>query len=159
VGIHCDPATRRKLLALAGEPAVTTPPARPRRARAPKGLVAPAAALEFIVPLATVNPLNKREADWMPRYRRGKMARQAWAATLAVTVPIFQMVPPYRVTLTRVGGKAIDPDGLPASLKHCQDECCRSLGVDDGDAARVTFAYRQEPGPLTGVRVRIDVGG
>jgi hypothetical protein len=49
----------------------------------------------------------------------------------------------------------MDDDNLPGSLKAIRDEVASVLGVDDGDRARIRFAYAQERGEW-GVRVRIE---
>jgi hypothetical protein len=50
---------------------------------------------------------------------------------------------PLQVTLTRASPGVLDDDNLCAALKAVRDQVAAQLGVDDGDRARIRFAYEQ----------------
>ena len=54
---------------------------------------------------------------------------------------------PVRVRLIRVSAGVLDDDNLVASLKATRDGIAKALGIDDGDRARLRFAYGQRKGP------------
>lgn len=60
---------------------------------------------------------------------------------------------PFLCVLMRYGPKALDGDGLAASLKHFQDGVADALGIDDGDTKRLKFEYRQEISKWHGLRI------
>jgi hypothetical protein len=164
--VKLDPDTEAKVLA-AAEPS-TRRPWREVSVPPPASLPAPptrgrAFALECVVPLALPNPLNARGTT-RQRIARPKRQRESVLLSLAW----FQLTPafmggPWRVTLTRLGGKAMDDDGLRAALKHVRDAVAMWLvggtpGERDNDD-RITWAYYQAPASLpAGVMVRIEVG-
>jgi hypothetical protein len=61
------------------------------------------------------------------------------------------------ITLTRVGGRALDTDNLAGAFKGVRDQLARLLLVDDADP-RVTWHYAQCPGgrSSTGIRVTLE---
>lgn len=82
----------------------------------------------------------KKARDQVERVRlevRAALARRQLKAT---------DLEPILVTLTRVSAGQTDDDGNIGALKHVQDGVARELGIDDGDTARLRFAYRQERG-------------
>jgi hypothetical protein len=164
--VRLDPDTEAKVLA-AAEPS-KRPPWREVPVPTPAVRPAPATrgrtfALEVTLPLRLPNPLNARGAT-RQRIARPKRQREAVLASLAwfQLTPAF-MAGPWRVGLTRLGGKAMDDDGLQASLKHVRDAVAMWLvggapGSRDSDE-RISWAYDQAPASLpAGVVVRIEVG-
>lgn len=119
--------------------------------------------LTFVVPVRTRNVLNARE-HWSVRHRRVRNQRRTVAGVLAIEGVLRTPPPlPVVVTLTRLGGRRLDPhDGLPAAMKAVADELAAWLGCDDGDA-RVAFRYGQGQGPMPGaggaVEVRVEAAG
>jgi hypothetical protein len=150
-----------RLVAAGRVPAGVLPAGKGRRAKAAQ-LVAPAVAIEVTVPYRVVNESNRPGRCWRDRSRRAKQAREAWAAMLlwaglALTLP--NLPTPLAVTLTRIGGRRMDDDGVAAGCKSLRDAVAQTLGMDDGDP-RVTWCYSQRPGPgPVGVEVRISTGG
>jgi hypothetical protein len=115
--------------------------------------------VEFSIPIRTKPGLNERE-HWRVRAARVKKERSATRVLMLSAWRRFHQVPPeppWLVTLTRAspGTRPMDDDNLPGSLKAIRDEVASVLGVDDGDKARIRFAYAQERGEW-GVRVRIE---
>lgn len=60
-----------------------------------------------------------------------------------------------RVTLTRLGGRALDDDNAVAAMKFVRDAVATMLGFDDGPASPLVFATGQEPGGPFGVRIEL----
>jgi hypothetical protein len=112
----------------------------------------------WTVPVESPSLANGR--DWRTRNRVAQAHRRAVSRalgrslrTLAVYADHLHAGGTLRVTLTRLGGRALDRhDNLPAALKYCLDGCCLMIGVDDSDD-RLDVRYGQEPGGLHGVRV------
>lgn len=76
---------------------------------------------------------------------------------LAVFADLAARGEPVRITLTRLGGRGLDPmDGLPASLKYVADTVALMMGFDDGATSPLKFVTQQEPGGPVGVRVTIE---
>jgi hypothetical protein len=149
-----EPSTRRPWREVPVLPPVVKP-ASPTRGRA--------FALECVIPLSLPNPLNARGST-RQRIARPKRQRESVLLSLAW----FQLTPafmggPWRVELTRLGGRTMDGDGLQASLKHVRDAVAQWLvggtpGERDDDD-RITWDYYQAPASLpAGVMVRIEVG-
>lgn len=53
---------------------------------------------------------------------------------------------PVLVTMTRISAGHTDDDGVVGALKHVRDGVARALGINDGDEARLRFAYAQRLG-------------
>ena len=111
-------------------------------------------------PIRLVSELNTRE-HWTARHRRNK-CQQRDTGTLIRSNPdwykLLTIPPPYRVTLTRIGGRTLDPGNIEGCFKHVQDAVAAFLNVDDGDVERVSWSYQQEKGPV-GLRIEIEAGG
>lgn len=61
-----------------------------------------------------------------------------------------------RVSLTRLGGRALDPhDNLPSSFKYVLDSLCLFLGIDDRNPA-LHVKYDQKPGGAVGIVVTLE---
>jgi hypothetical protein len=166
VYVRLDPDTEAKVLA-AAEPS-KRPPWREVPVPTPAVRPAPATrgrtfALEVTLPLRLPNPLNARGAA-RQRIARPKRQREAVLASLAwfMLTPAF-MGGPWRVELTRLGGKVLDDDALEASLKAVRDAVAVWLvggtpGLRDNDQ-RITWDYFEAPrGRPAGVKIRIEVG-
>lgn len=140
------PDVARKCLELAGVPAAPRrPPADPGPAR--RRLV-----VEVEVAVRTASEANAGGA------LRGKLARKtavkdAVGAALPALGERFPL--PARVTLTRASGGRLDSDNLQTALKVVRDQVAAWLGVDDADP-RVRWVYRQRPGWVAGVRIRVE---
>jgi hypothetical protein len=82
---------------------------------------------------------------------------RAWRAAPAEARA--RLVPPFRVTLTRVspGKRRADLDNAIAGLKACQDQVAAELLLDDGDR-RISWRYAQARGPFA-VRIRVESTG
>jgi len=103
------------------------------------------------IPLRIVSAANRRE-HWAAKARRAKAERAA-----AMAVPKPRPAARYRITLTRIGPRAIkdEHDNLPTAFKALVDGIADRLGIDDGDE-RLTWVYRQERGTEYAVRVEIE---
>ena len=113
----------------------------------------------FTIPgLRLVNIANAR-MHWAKRAKLAKQHRMigramtmghadAWRAGHAVSLVI---------TLTRLGQRNMDSDGLAISCKSLRDGIADALGIDDGDS-RLLWVYAQERAPK-GMRygVRVDI--
>ena len=106
------------------------------------------------IAMKLVNPLNNRQ-HWRVVSRRGKEQKDRVGLYLG-----FHGAPktPVLVTLTRVGKRKMDSDGLAASCKHVRDSIASWLGVDDGDETRVLWKYAQEIGKDYACRIEITAG-
>jgi hypothetical protein len=139
--------------ALAPAPRVPRPPA----------LVAPALALEFVVPLSTPNPLNARPTTRAriagPRRQREAVLAALWA--VGPRVPDW-LPGPWAVSLVRLGGQGVADDAVAACMKHVRDAvACWILGGMPGqmdDDPRIRWQAWQEPEGPAGVRVRVRSG-
>lgn len=105
--------------------------------------------MTLTIPIHAINPLNKRQ-HWRAVSARGKREKQTTAIYLyrAGKLPPLPVI----VTLTRIGKRRCDSDGVAASLKHVRDAIAKAYGVDDGDA-RYDWRYEQTVGKEYGVRV------
>lgn len=110
-----------------------------------------AGAISVVIPIRTINPLNRRE-QWFQRASRVRKERSDTAWILrAVQRPALPCV----VTMTRVApSNGLDCDSLPASCKGIRDEIAKWLGVDDRDP-RVKWEYEQRRGKQWAVEVSI----
>lgn len=139
------------------------PAAVKRKRPTPKPAVPFGFALAFTLPCVVVSEANRRD-HWAARRRRFKSQvdafhRAIWSLRLELHGPDL-VRPELRpvVTLTRLGGKALDTDNLAGAFKGLRDAVAAWLGVDDGDA-RVSWRYGQEPGGSVGVRVELEACG
>lgn len=124
-------------------------PAEPKRPRAKRGR-----GIRVTVPIRTVSEANQRE-HWRVRHKRKKDQQFAVYVSCLLEFRSVKLSPPYHVTLTRLALRQLDPDNLAGSFKHVQDQVAKLLRVDDGDAKKVRWEYRQERAP--GFAVRIEV--
>lgn len=148
-------------LRAAGSPSA---PPRPVRGRSDRKELVVALFREpglWWVPLVTTAEVNGR--DWHSRSARTQAARRAvsrvFGPTLRHLAPFAEAYHAGRVlraTLTRLGGRGLDPGNLPTALKAAEDAVCLLIGADDGDN-RWAPVYRQEPGGAWGVRVELEV--
>jgi hypothetical protein len=107
------------------------------------------------LPLRLVSEANQR--GWSHKAQRAKgqrgptkLALQARFGTIATDGHVV-------VTLTRIGPRLLDDDNLASSAKAVRDGVADWLGIDDGDAARVSWRYAQEAVGVRRYGVRIDV--
>jgi hypothetical protein len=115
----------------------------------------------WVIPCEVPSLANSR--DWRTRNRVTQAHRRAVSralgrhlTTLAYYAEHYHRGGVLRVTLTRLGGKALDRTAnLPAALKYIEDAVCLMLGADDG-AANWVCRCEQEPGGKVGVRVTIE---
>jgi hypothetical protein len=111
---------------------------------------------DFFVPVQTRNPLNNRQ-HWRTVQKRAKSEKHVAAVVIsAVSRAAFQL--PVVVKMTRYSTGRLDShDGLRAACKHIADTVAEWLGVDDGDASRITFQYAQEKCKRGQYGVRVEV--
>lgn len=111
--------------------------------------------ISLILPLRLQSVANLRE-HWGARAKRAKRERRAvklaWLVARPARVPL-----PALVTLTRIAPGKLDDDNLASGCKAIRDAVADCLGVDDGDTARIRWAYAQERGPY-GVRIEVEAG-
>ncbi len=113
-------------------------------------------AVDFEIPVRTVNELNGSHQHWSVVARRRKHVRQA---AMVVTIPHARRIPlPVVVTLRRLSAGVLDDDGLRAALKSARDGIADALGLRDDSDPRVTWRYEQGKCARGrfGVRVRIE---
>lgn len=109
--------------------------------------------------LRLISEGNARE-HWAKRRKRKEATE--WVVFCACHMArreLEGLSPPFVVRWTRVGKKLLDPDAVGSSFKHAQDELCRYLSVDDGDAENYRPEYRQEKGKGYAVRIEIVATG
>jgi hypothetical protein len=106
--------------------------------------------LSFVIDVQTTNESNRGGS------LRGRLARKAAEkkATELVLPPWGVVRLPCVVTLTRLGVREMDGDGLRTSLKYVRDTLAKWLGVDDADP-RVKWVYRQRAAWRAGVLVEV----
>lgn len=98
--------------------------------------------IDLVIPMRLTNPLNNRQ-HWRVVSKRGHQQKKIVLLHLKGSMPPAE---PIRVTLTRVGKRKMDTDGLAASFKHVRDAIAMWMWVDDGDEKWVRWEYRQEIG-------------
>jgi hypothetical protein len=101
------------------------------------------------LPLKLENWLNQR-CHWTTRAKAMKEQRGIAKVALRLDVPKLRGAP-YEVTITRIGPKAMDSDGLAASAKGVRDGVQDALQIDDGSPL-VSWIYRQESRGYAGRR-------
>jgi len=158
MGFHADAKTlreweRRGLLPPDAMPAVRT--------RTPVAMARHSVTLGVVLPVETASESNCR--SWRARSRRTRAVREAWAATIRVAPEMIGLAPPYRIHLTRLGGRRLDADNLYGAMKAAKD-CVAAwlLGGKSGerdDDPQLTWAFDQRPGGERGVLVLIGMGG
>ena len=99
------------------------------------------ACLTAELPLRLVNLANESE-HWATRARRAKVQREAGALMFAGRP---RPVLPLLITITRIGPRRMDSDGLAISGKHVRDGVADWLRIDDGHPA-IEWRYEQERG-------------
>ncbi len=112
--------------------------------------------VEVEIPLRTTTGLNARE-HWRVRAARVKRERQATALVWRQAIGVLTHPGRFLVTLTRVSPRTCYDDNLQGGLKAVRDQVAAELGLDDGDRARVRFAYKQQRGHFA-VRIRVETG-
>jgi predicted Fe-S protein YdhL (DUF1289 family) len=96
--------------------------------------------LTLTIPLKLTSEANQRE-HWAAKHRRRK-AQQAAVRAHLLAFAARPPPPPVVVTLTRLGGRRMDPDNLAGACKHVQDAIAKWLGLDDGSPL-VLWRYAQ----------------
>lgn len=149
---HLSPAQRARLAAAQRDPraaamvlgraAVVARAARPRdpvevSVRAEGGAVA-----LTLKGLRLVSVANAREHHHAKARRVARERALVGGALAGVTAPPG----PWRVTIARVGPRALDTDNLTASAKAVRDAVAAWLGVDDGPEGPVAWVYGQRRG-------------
>jgi hypothetical protein len=117
--------------------------------------------LEFTFPLRTKTGLNARE-HFAVRAKRVKLERLATRAAFlaAMNSGARNLLIAHaeehgaQITLTRIGPRRVDDDGVVGGCKGVRDEIADCLGLDDGDE-RLRWRYGCERGAFA-VRVRIE---
>lgn len=66
---------------------------------------------------------------------------------------------PWVVTLTRLGPREMDDDGLVSALKSVRDAFADFVGVDDKHRSIVRYSYEQERSKGFGVRIDVETKG
>ena len=87
-----------------------------------------------ITPLRLASEANRSGKFRAYLGRKSAVKAAVASAFEGVAVPV-QL--PVTVTLTRLGGRKLDPDNLANSFKHVQDGVAAWLGIDDGDIVGV----------------------
>lgn len=149
---HLTPAQRERLAAAQRDPravdlvlgreAVVARAARPRdpvevSVRAEGGAVA-----LTLKGLRLVSVANAREHHHAKARRVTRERALVGGALAGVTAPPG----PWRVTIVRVGPRALDTDNLAASAKAVRDAVAAWLGADDGPEGPVAWVYGQRRG-------------
>ena len=112
--------------------------------------------ISFSMPFRLVNLANER-SHWGAKARRAKIQREG--ARLLTHAALFeagfawQQNLKLRITITRIGKRGMDSDGLAISAKHVRDGIADAIGVDDGDE-RLRWEYQQRRGSY-GVEVEV----
>lgn len=105
--------------------------------------------ISFTIPLKTKNTSNQREHF---RARAARLKRERAAAM--AKCPRWTGVPLLHVTLTRVGPRELDSDGVQSALKAVRDGVAARLRIDDGSPL-IRWEYAQAKGEAE-VRVVIE---
>lgn len=96
-------------------------------------------------PIVVVSEANARDHH---HAKAGRIRRQQQATLAALApLPLRPLLLAHlrlRVTLTRLGAKALDDDNLAGAFKAVRDAVAHHLGVDDGPRGPITWAYTQE---------------
>jgi hypothetical protein len=107
--------------------------------------------------LRLTNPLNGSQANhWAKASERKRVKQWVWAIGMESRVKPDEPFKQSRVTITRYAPRALDMDGLYASIKPCADALkvgCLDIIVDDRPGVCELIA-KQEKGQYA---VRIEV--
>lgn len=108
------------------------------------------------LPIVVRSKLNQRQ-HWAARARAAKIERREGCAA----VYFFGVQSgPLTITLTRVGGRAMDDDNLAGAFKSIRDGIADGIRRDDGDKS-IRWVYEQRPrrrGESAGCEVVITKG-
>jgi hypothetical protein len=137
-----------RCLALAGEtPAEAVPLANERVHYRIFGIRIPG--------LVVVSEANTGGKLWAKIQRKTAIKQAVSAALLRLQVATSPPTPPFRVLLHRMGKQLLDDDNLAHAFKAVRDSVAEWLRVDDGDTARITFAYSQVKSKTVGIQIDI----
>jgi len=118
----------------------------------------------WVVPLHVVagdNTRGIRGKIGRAGHERRAVSRALGGKTLLHLAPLAHAAAlgmPVTVTLTKLGGQALDTDNLSAAMKYVRDAVACKLGFDDGPKSPLRWRYGQEPGGPHGVRIALTVG-
>src|SRR5450631_3075163 len=110
----------------------------------------------FDIPGMRLRTQTNNTGHWSNRHREVKRTHEAVAICWLAAIGREKLLPPFLVTLTRVGPRRVDSDNVVSSAKHVRDQIAHCLGIDDGDP-RIEFVYAQEIGPYA-VKVKVSAG-
>ncbi len=99
----------------------------------------------FTIPLRLPSLANTR-MHWR-RLARLKRVQRAATKVVMLAARAHQRLPlpPWAVTITRVGPRRLDDDNLAAACKYVRDQIAEVVGVDDGSPL-YTWRYEQRVG-------------
>jgi len=98
------------------------------------------------IPMRLSNPLNGSHGHWAVEARLRKQQRSSVGIIMAAQLASARIMPPCRVTVTRIAPRALDRhDGLPASAKAVVDGVADAMGIRDDDT-RVEWRIEQRKG-------------
>ena len=100
--------------------------------------------IDFQIPVRTISEANQRE-HWAVKNKRKKDQQLETIVAFHNNVNRKDVQFPCTVILTRIAPKAMDVDNLAGSFKHVQDALASKMGIDDGDAEKVSWVYQQKP--------------
>lgn len=152
-------ARERGLVVREGKPSLV--PGKAKRAKPELVAAAFDPFPRWTIPLHVTAGDNNRGKAKIGRagYERRVVSRHLGGATLVHLAPFAtkaSMGIPIDVTLTRLGGRALDDDNLHAAMKYVRDTCALMMGFDDNASSPLRWEYGQEPGGAVGVRVTIE---
>lgn len=126
-----------------------------RKPKPSKSAERPASTRAFTVEIAPLRLASEANTGGSFRHFLGRKKAIKAAISEVFDGVLVSVRLPVVVTLTRLGGKKLDPDNLANCFKAVQDGVAAWLGVDDGDETKVRWKYRARPGYRMGCRIHI----
>jgi len=114
---------------------------------------------QLTIPLHVISESNSR-CHWAVKAKRVKEQRTSAAVYIRFGLMKFQrdgkdILPPFSVTLTRIGKRLLDGDNLQGAFKATRDGIADALKVNDGDVRMVEWKYAQEVRDYYAVKIEI----
>jgi hypothetical protein len=110
--------------------------------------------IDLLLHIKVTNPANGSHGHWAADAKRRKDQR---TITKWGLMPLPKPPLPVVVTLTRIGPRDLDTDGLAGGFKSIRDEVAAWLGTGDSTRDPVTWVYQQQRGEPKQYAARIKI--
>lgn len=112
--------------------------------------------LKVVLPIRVRSEGNQREHHFVVHKRKKDqkgVVKLAFGSALASRP---DLKPPFLVKLTRIGIRTMDDDNVAFAFKAIRDQVAECLGIDDGDVARLRFAYGQRVAKAYAIEILVE---